>query len=197
MASDSVTPTTAGAPIAATTQVSNQLVTNLSHIDPPQNLADAQNSTEATAWVIAQLQKSPFKQVAEWLDGAKVRQEEVGIYKIIFESSLIRLETVRRHFKPKQIWKNGELRQAPVRVDTQPRAKSFALLIFARRHDRETLCKQCASSKSHGPNESCIQPAVEYGKGACTNCIYSGRGIECSLRLGMSQQKRASFIFGG
>jgi len=37
-------------------------------------------------------------------------------------------------------------------------------LIFAHRHDRETLCKQCASSKSHGPNESCIQPAVEYGK---------------------------------
>ncbi|KXX81792.1 hypothetical protein MMYC01_202973 [Madurella mycetomatis] len=69
---------------------------------------------------------------------------------------------VARFFKPKEIWENGVLGQAPFKLDTQPRQKSFALLLFANAETFDVCCKQCTSSKSKGPHFECFQPVVKY-----------------------------------
>ncbi|KAK4234546.1 hypothetical protein C8A03DRAFT_37689 [Achaetomium macrosporum] len=135
---------------------------------PPDKLQDCHTDEQKTAWVVAQLKLTPYNEVLDLID---------------------RFKDVKRFFLHKTVRKDGELQPVTFKLNTQPRAKSFALLLFTKRENKTRICKQCTSSKSQGPHDQCMQPDLGYGKGACTNCIYSGRGTECSLRLEIEEQE--------
>ena len=44
------------------------------------------------------------------------------------------------------------------------------------------ICSACENGQSLGPFKTCVIPSVQRADGACTNCIFMGRGALCSHR---------------
>lgn len=47
------------------------------------------------------------------------------------------------------------------------------------------LCSACNNDQGQGPFRECLIPRTSRAGGACTNCIFMGRGAACTHRIGL------------
>ncbi|KAI0517298.1 hypothetical protein F5B22DRAFT_116387 [Xylaria bambusicola] len=133
----------------------------------PKYQKDCENDAELTLWIVDELLQSAHNYVQRLLDENKVLRR------------LINIKTIRV---------KGEEVKASWDLWTPEHAYAFACYLFLENKGTEA-CKQCQNCRSTGPMGGCIAGDMQYMKGACACCYYSGSGKRCSRRLTMEEEE--------
>ncbi|KAK5662125.1 hypothetical protein OQA88_8030 [Cercophora sp. LCS_1] len=170
----------------------------MSH-EPNKNDLDAPSLEE---WLSLQtLDSMPIKYVAYEDYGAQAKLDNtVEILRELFNAPN---DPIHAHLiaqtKIKRLWTpvTYVTRSLELMTTTIPPLKSKAeimstlLAVYAIKANPQP-CNSCKNYGHRGPFESCIVPAggaVEHGGGSCTNCWYTGKGKNCSIRLKIEERR--------
>ncbi|KAK3983786.1 hypothetical protein QBC44DRAFT_338082 [Cladorrhinum sp. PSN332] len=106
----------------------------------------------------------------------------------IVQDILDKNKTVKRLWVPAINWTATGTDVPDWNIDTHHRQRALALYLFLERRNKITAanpkspcCRQCNKLTGPSPGRECFLPIKGYKLDACTNCIYSGRGKNCSF----------------
>ncbi|KAH6840880.1 hypothetical protein B0I37DRAFT_385406 [Chaetomium sp. MPI-CAGE-AT-0009] len=95
-------------------------------------------------------------------------------------------DVIQRPFEPASYLSGTETVEASWSLDRPERAMAMAVYIFEEGIQERPNCKQCSKSIGPIPAPICLAPSSDVLGGACTNCSYSCRRLECSFVQGKS-----------